>query len=311
MSTKILRDRPRSVQEWQDVDLLTATVTKALYPATTYGPAVYIGDWDKLQVILDITSSATDAGDTMDAGVEMSMDGLAWYSVGDFTQQAGNGTAATELMTFIPGGRPTNIDAIIIGSTACGATVIREHLVGRYIRYKIAVADNDTNGAHAITLTASLFRTNTVRQEEDEIKDIALYPLAVYTNEDVPAVSDFWEIGDNWDFMQIVLRTTAHLTDAGDHLDICIDFSVDGVTWINAGMFTQCNGNDGPWVELMTFIPGTLPNDIDALLVVTADAGETVIRPALVGAWVRARATITESGTDDEAFTFSLHVYVK
>jgi hypothetical protein len=76
-------------------------------------------------------------------------------------------------------------------------------------------------------------------------------------------------------------------------------------------MFTQCNGNDGPWVELMTFIPGELPTDVDALLAVTADAGETVTRPAFAGAFLRARAVVTTSATVNEEFTFALHAYVK
>lgn len=302
--------RIRSEQEFQSVVVFaSAEVKKADHPITTYSTGVYIGDWDRLQVCMDITASATDAGDVLDVSVQMSMDNLAWYDVGGFTQQAGNGAACMEMMHFVPGGPATNVDAILIGSTLCGSTVTRENLVGRYIRCGIGVTDANADAAHTLSIHAQIFRNDIVRNE-GEMKEIVLYPLAAYTNETVPAASSIYEIGDSWELMQVVLRTTNHDTDSGDKLDVMIDLSVDGVMWINVGMFTQCDGDDGPWVELMTFRPG-LPNNIDAILVVTADAGETVIRPGIAGAYLRARSVITESGTDDETFTYAVKAYVK
>jgi hypothetical protein len=157
---------------------------------------------------------------------------------------------------------------------------------------------------------AMVYRNDIVRVQEDEIKTVELYPLGVYTNEDVPAASAIWEIGDAWEWMQVVLRTTNHGVDTDDHLDVMVDLSVDGLDWVNVGMFTQCDGDDGPWVELFTLVPGLLDN-VDATVVATADAGETVVRPGFVGPFLRARAVITESGTDDETFTFALHAYIK
>ena len=304
--------RVRSEQEWQNVALwASAAIDKAGEEAYT-SPATYIGDWDKLQVIVSVTAAATDAADTLDIDIEMSMDNLAWYSVVGFTQILGNGGAQREIMTFVPGGRPTNPDAYLVGSTDCGATVTREHLRGRYIRFVTAITDANGDAEWTASITAMLFREDSVRQQEDEIKEIVLFPLLARTDAlDDPVGLNVWEIGDSWEWMQVVLRITNQDTDAGDHLDTYIDMSVDGVDWYNVGMFQQGDGNLGALVELMTFIPGTLPNNIDAILTITADAGVTVTRPAFVGAFLRARNLVTASGTDDESFTFSLKAYIK
>ena len=214
-------------------------------------------------------------------------------------------------MIFIPGTRcVADPNAIIIASVDAGETVVRNHLAAKYIRYRVTVADNASDASFTTSIMASVYRNDIVRVQESEMKTIELYPLAAYTNETVPAASAIWEIGDAWDWMQVVLRTTNHDTDSGDKLDTMVDLSVDGVDWVNVGKFTQCDGDDGPWVELFTLVPGAADN-VDASVVVTADAAETVIRPGFAGAFLRARAVITESGTDDESFTFALHAFIK
>jgi hypothetical protein len=314
MATKVLSDlgRVRSEKEWQSIVLKAAgAVTKATYPVTTYTTPVYIGEWDKLQVCLDIVSSATDAGDTLDVTVQFSMDNVAWYSAGSFTQQAGNGSANKQMMHFIPFGLPTDVDAILVGSTACASGVLREHLYGRWIRIGIGVADNDTNGTHTISVYANLFR-NIIRNESSEIKEIELFPLLARTDAlDEPVALTHWEIGDSWEWMQLVLSITNKATDVGDLCDVFVDLSVDGVIWANVVYFTQMlgNGTDAA-VEVATLIPG-LPNNIDAILAITSNCTATVVRPGFCGAFLRARNLVTASGTDDESFTFSLKAYVK
>jgi hypothetical protein len=314
MVTILLNDRPRSLKEWQSVELFaSAARTKATDEATT-GSAIYIGDWDKLQIVHDITAKATSDAttDTYAVTVEMSMDNLAWYSVGAFTVLEGDEAATREIMTFVPGGKAENPNALVIGSTAAAAAVIRQHLVGRWIRYTIVIADNDTDLSMTASLMAMVYRNDIVRVQEDEIKTVELYSLTGRTNENVSSPSAIWEIGDNWEWMQAVLRVTAAATDSGDKLDVYVDLSVDGVDWVNVGQFTQVDGDDTvtTWVELMTFVPG-LQDNVDATIVVTSDAGELVTRPSFVGPFLRARAVITESGTDDEEFTFALHAYIK
>lgn len=313
MATKVLSDlgRVRSEQEWQSVTVqASVAVTKALNPVTTYTTGVYIGDWDKLQVVLSIASSATDAGDVLDCNVQFSMDNLAWYDAGAFTQQAGNGADCKQMMHFVPGTLPTDPNAIVIGGTLSSSTVIIENLRGRYIRLGVGVTDNDTNGTHTIHCMAMVNRIDTVRDVQDEIKELVPFPLLARTDALDDPVGVIYEIGDSWEWMFAVLRVTNHDTDAGDHLDVGIDLSVDGEMWLNVCDFTQCDGDDTAWVEHATFAPG-LADNIDAILAVTAACGETVTRPGIAGAFLRARNTVTASGTDDETFTFALKIYVK
>ncbi len=309
MSTIVLSDlvKPRSEQEWQSVELFaSAARTKATDPATTTGSAHYIGDWEKLILIHDITATAGDATtDYLTLTIEMSMDNLAWYHVGSFTVIEGNDAVTREQMVFIPGQRyVADPNIIVIGSTAATAPATRNHLVGRYIRYNLGVTDNAGNASFTSSLMVAIMRNDTVRQES-EMKEVELIPLAIYS---ASKTSDIWEIGDSWDFMQVVLRTTNHDTATADKLDTYIDLSMDGKRWVNVASFTQADGDDGPWVELATLIPG-LADNVDAIVVVTAVAAETVVRPGFAGGFLRARFVVTDDTTP--LFTASVKAYVK
>ena len=314
MSTLRLSDmgRVRSAKQWQAVELAaSAEHKKADTPATTTYATHYIGDWDKLIVEMNMSAAATDATtDYILLHVDMSMDGLAWYNVGAFTKWEGDDGTTRELMVFIPGEVASDPNAIIIGSTDAASTVIRDHLVGRYIRYRAGVVDNATDAAFTYSIMAHVYRNDIIRDEENEIKELTILPLAARTT--VAATStDIFEIGDNWDWMQIVLRTTVHDTDTGDHLDVNIYFSVDGTDWVSVGAFTQADGDDGPWVELMTFVPDGVSTNIDAAIVVTAAAAETVLRTGFAGGFLKAIYTVTNTSTDDATFTFALKAYIK
>jgi hypothetical protein len=104
----------------------------------------------------------------------------------------------------------------------------------------------------------------------------------------------------------VLLNATVCDTDAGDHLDVYIDFLVSGTTWVNGGHFTQLDGTSAATQEFMVFDasnPGT------ASINVTADAAETVVRPAVFGSQIRARWTVTEAGAVDSSFTFAVTGY--
>ncbi|KKL05583.1 hypothetical protein LCGC14_2604590 [marine sediment metagenome] len=314
MSTLVLSDmgRVRSAGQWQTVELAaSAEHKKADTPATTTYASHYIGDWDKLIVEMNMSAAATDATtDYILLHVDMSMDGLAWYNVGAFTKWEGDDGTTRELMVFVPGKTAEDPDAIIIGSTDASSTVIRQHLVGRYIRYRAGVVDNATDAAFTYSIMAHVWRNDIIRDEENEMKEIELLSLAARTT--VAATStDIWEIGDSWDWMQVVLRTTAHATDTGDHLDVNLYLSVDGTDWISVGAFTQTNGDDGPWVELMTLLPDGVSTNVDAAIVVTAAAAETVLRTGFAGGFLKAIYTVTNTSTDDASFTFALKAYIK
>ena len=97
---------------------------------------------------------------------------------------------------------------------------------------------------------------------------------------------------------------TAKATDVGDTCDVYVDVSPDsGTTWLNAVHFTQAlgNGTDAAteYAVLYANTPGT------SIIVATADAASTAVRPTLFGNALRARWAIVNSGTDDESFTFA------
>lgn len=113
--------------------------------------------------------------------------------------------------------------------------------------------------------------------------------------------------GLGWRNRYIVLfDLTVADTDAGDTLDVYIDVSLDGSTWLNAVHFTQIIGTDAAskrYAVLDPSAPGT------AEILVTADAAAGVVRPSLFGPQMRARWAIVDAGTDDASFTFSVVAY--
>ena len=126
--------------------------TKATHPITTYSDVFDLGKWEFLQIIQDIyATSVTDAGDVMDVIVEFSSDNTTYWNAGTFTQQAGNGVAKREVMTFV-NSVALNPDANFVFATA--ATVIHEKLFGRYMRVGIGVTDAAADGLHYMGVSA-------------------------------------------------------------------------------------------------------------------------------------------------------------
>lgn len=102
-----------------------------------------------------------------------------------------------------------------------------------------------------------------------------------------------------------LLNVTAAATDAGDLLDVYVDWSIDGTTYINGGHFTQCIGTGGAKKYYMVFDatdPGALV--IDA----TSDAAAGAVRPGMFGAYVRARWVMVDADADGN-FTWSCTGY--
>lgn len=108
-----------------------------------------------------------------------------------------------------------------------------------------------------------------------------------------------------WRSAVFILDVTALATQTADKLDVYIDVSADGEKWVNAIHFTQMDGDGSAATEVAKLSSGEL-NDPDAILAVTSDAAEAVVRNTGVLPYVRYRSAITDASTDDASFTYSV-----
>ena len=135
-----------------DYKLLTLAASAARTASAT-GTAYDLGAaWRRISVLLNITSSATDAADTLDVYVDMSTDNNTWVNVIHFSQQAGDGAAATEYATL----EPSTPGASVITATAnVAAGAVRPAFLGRYIRARWVIVDSgDADQSHTFSVTA-------------------------------------------------------------------------------------------------------------------------------------------------------------
>lgn len=111
-----------------------------------------LGERFQYSFLLDITASATDAGDTLDVYIDTSFDGVnSAGNVVHYTQQAGNGSAAKEVA--IVGASATQTTTTVVTSDAAVATV-RTGFTGPYWRARWAVVDSgDGNSSHTFSVT--------------------------------------------------------------------------------------------------------------------------------------------------------------
>jgi hypothetical protein len=102
----------------------------------------------------------------------------------------------------------------------------------------------------------------------------------------------------------VLLNITASAHETADYLDVYVDVSLDASKWLNAIHFTQHDGDAAAAAEyaiLDPAAPGT------AVIAVTSDATEGVVRPSAWGLYMRARWVIAEAGGDtDASHTFSV-----
>ena len=105
----------------------------------------------------------------------------------------------------------------------------------------------------------------------------------------------------------VLLNVTASLTDAGDTLNVYVDVTPDGSTWLNAIHFTQKAGNTAAIKEWAVLDP---TQGAATVTDVTADAASGVVRPSLFGVQARVRWVIVEGvGAGVASHTFSVVAY--
>ena len=120
--------------------------------ASANGTAVAAHDVSRLLVLLNITASATDAGDTLDVYVDVSPDNATWLNAIHFTQQAGNGAAGKQFAVL----DATNPGATVTDVTSdAAAGAVRPGLFGAYVRARWAITDvAGDDASHTFSVTA-------------------------------------------------------------------------------------------------------------------------------------------------------------
>ena len=137
---------------------------------------------------------------------------------------------------------------------------------------------------------------------------ITLFALAARTVA-ANAVSATFDLGGERKRFSIVNNITVSATDAGDTLDVYVDFSLDGAVWYNAVHFTQQAGTGAARIEFATLDP-TTPGAV--VVDVTADLAAGVVSPAVFGRYMRGRYTVVEfAGVGVASHTFSLVAYAQ
>ena len=110
--------------------------------AGTNGTAVQIAGVSRMIVLLDASVSATEAGDTLNVYVDVSLDNSTWMNAVHFTAQAGNGAAFKEFAVLDPSAPGT---AVVNVTADAAAAAVRPSLFGMWIRARWIVVD--TGGA--------------------------------------------------------------------------------------------------------------------------------------------------------------------
>ena len=101
--------------------------------------------------------------------------------------------------------------------------------------------------------------------------------------------------------LALVLDVTAAATESGDLLDVYVQTKIDGTNWVDVQHFTQVLGNGGAkryYAKLMSNAALTEFENAAAL-------GAAALRNLVGDDW-RTRYVITDTGTDNASFTFSV-----
>ena len=125
-------------------ELVLAASASRSTTASTTGTAVQLpGFWKRLAVVLDVTSSGVDVGDTLDVYVDLSFDNVKWFNVVHFAQQAGTGAAKTEIAILDPSNPGT---ATFVVTADCAAGVTRPSSFGKWVRARHVIVNGAGGG---------------------------------------------------------------------------------------------------------------------------------------------------------------------
>jgi len=106
-----------------------------------------------------------------------------------------------------------------------------------------------------------------------------------------------------------VLDVTVLDTDAGDLLDVYIQRRLPNGDWDDVVAFTQQAGTGSAATLVADVYADPVASDERAVTDGTLAAG--TVRKVLIGDAFRVKWVVTDAGTDDATFTFSVHVYAR
>ena len=98
-----------------------------------------------------------------------------------------------------------------------------------------------------------------------------------------------------------VLDVTAAATEVGDLLDVYIQTKLDGTNWIDVVRFTQVLGNGGALRYISKITAAAALTEFEN----GTGLGAAAVRNLLGDEW-RVRFDVTDAGTDNASFTFSV-----
>lgn len=143
---------------WQAVTLLAGVALTSVTDGA--GDVYFVGDYDNMVVLLEITADDTEAADLLDVKLDGSWDNVTFYNMGEFTQALGNAGASVaapvcEMMQFRKGGVSVDEDALLVLTADAGATVTRPSMCPPFLRVTSEITRaNGTNEAFSFTVKA-------------------------------------------------------------------------------------------------------------------------------------------------------------
>lgn len=149
----IMSERGVDLRQGETFTLLAAAArTASVNTGATEGWVAFLGERSLFTIILDITASATAAGDTMDVYIDGSFDGLTQaFNIVHFAQQAGNGAAA-RIVAVIGSLNPGTATFTVTSDITAGA--VRSPLMAPYLRARAVLVDGgggDTSHTFSVT----------------------------------------------------------------------------------------------------------------------------------------------------------------
>jgi hypothetical protein len=153
MSKKVLDIKTRTPSGRHAFTILESAVH--VEEANIKSDVFELGDWEWLQIVLDVTDLNADSGDKLDIIIEMSTTEAftVAFNVAQFTSMAGDEAAQREVIWLIPQVQNVNPDAIFVAADA--ATVVSQCQFGRYLRASTTVTRaTGTDDAFTFSLKA-------------------------------------------------------------------------------------------------------------------------------------------------------------